>query len=192
VDRCFPGKNCNPGAGRNTSRCDFANTTLFRNKDVQGSNLSNSNFFAADVTGADFRGAKLSGSCFVSADLTGARLGASVNLHRTVFCNTTMPDGTLDNSGCEGATPCCHQREQNCPDSSFTCWVVEPDGLCRAAVGSLPVGTCWSFPLCCPCEHRDDQAFWNARCQETFPQCAGRCQAAFEGANGCHESFICP
>jgi hypothetical protein len=48
VDRCFPGKNCNPGKGTTTSRCDFANTTLFRNKDVRGSNLSNSNFFAVD------------------------------------------------------------------------------------------------------------------------------------------------
>jgi uncharacterized protein YjbI with pentapeptide repeats len=94
------------------------------------------------LTGADFRSANLSGSCFISADLTGAKLGASVNLHRAVFRNTRMPDGTLDHSGCEGATPCCHLREQNCPDLSFTCWVVEQDGLCRNAVGSLSVGTC--------------------------------------------------
>src|SRR5919106_359927 len=93
-DRCFPGTNCDPGRGRNTSRCDFAFSTVFRNKDVRGSNLSRSSF-----AGADFRGANLSGGCFASADLTGARLGASVNLRGAVFCNTTMPDGTIDNSG---------------------------------------------------------------------------------------------
>ncbi len=193
ADRCYPGKNCTPGKGKNTSRCDFAFSTEFRNLDVRGANLSKSSFAGTNLRGADFRGANLSSGCFASADLTGAKLGASVNLHRAVFCNTTMPDGTIDNSGCEGETPCCHRRVQNCPDSSFTCWVVGGDGLCRAAAGSVSTGTCWHFPLCCPCEHRDDQAFWNEQCQLAFPAaCAGRCQAEFEGSNGCHEGFICP
>ena len=38
-----------------------------------------------DLTGADLTG----------ADLTG------VNLHSAIFCNTTMPDKRINNSGCE-------------------------------------------------------------------------------------------
>ena len=71
ADRCFPGTNCTPGAGKNTARCDFAFSTVFRNKDVRGSNLSRSSFAGADLRGADFRGANLSGGCFASANLTG-------------------------------------------------------------------------------------------------------------------------
>ncbi len=193
TDRCYPGKSCVPGPGKYAPRCDFAFSTDFRNTDVRGANLSRSSFAGADLRGADFRGANLSGGCFASANLTGAKLGASVNLRGAIFCNTTMPDGSIDDSGCEGSTPCCHLREQNCPDSSFTCWVVGGDGLCRAAAGSVSTGTCWHFPLCCPCEHSGDQAYWNEQCQVAFPAaCAGRCQAEFEGANGCHEGFICP
>jgi hypothetical protein len=169
ADPCYPNTRCTPGKGKNTSRCDFAFSTLFTNKDVRGANLSQSSFAGADLRGADFRGANLSGGCFASADLTGAKLGASVNRHGAIFCNTTMPDGTIDNSGCEGETPCCHLRTQDCPDESFTCWTLAQDGTCRAAAGRLTVGTCWSFP-----------------------GCAGRCQAEFEGANACHEGFICP
>lgn len=193
ADRCYPGKHCAPGPGKNTSRCDFAFSSVFRNRDVRGANLSHSSFAGADLRGADFRGANLSGACFVSADLTGARLGSSVNLRKAVFCNTVMPDGTRNDGGCEGTTPCCHLRTQNCPDESFTCWTLDRDGDCRAVAGSLRIGTCWTFPLCCPCEHRDDQAYWNEQCQLAFPQgCAGACQAEFEGANACHEGFICP
>jgi uncharacterized protein YjbI with pentapeptide repeats len=193
VDRCYPGTSCAPGKGKNTSRCDFSFSTVFQNKDVRGANLSKSNFVGATLTGADFRGANLSEACLISADLSGATLGGSVNLGGAVFCNTTMPDGSIDDSGCEGSTPCCHLRAQNCPDETFTCWTLDRDGICNRTAGSLTVGTCWNFPLCCPCQHHQDQAFWNEQCQLTFPQgCAGHCQAEFEGANGCHEGFICP
>ena len=104
---CYPGKNCIPGKGKNTSGCDFSHSTLFKNKDVRGANLSNSNFFAADLEGADFRGANLSGSCFVAASLLNAKLGSSVNLGNAVFCHTLMPDGSFNMSGCEHATACC-------------------------------------------------------------------------------------
>lgn len=177
ADACYPNTSCTPGKGKNASGCDFANSTLFRNLSVRGANLSNANFFAADLTGADLRGANLSGGCFVSADLTGARLGASVNLHNAVFCNTRMPDGTIDNSGCEGATPCCHLREQDCPDGVIECW--GPDlGPCDIQVGTLPgkVGTCYHFPFCCPCDP-PDQSHWTGLCNQTFPACGGFCTA---------------
>ena len=43
-----------------------------------------------DLTGADLTGADLTG-----ADLKG------VNLDSAIFCNTTMPDERINNSGCE-------------------------------------------------------------------------------------------
>ena len=193
ADPCYPSTRCTPGKDKNLSRCDFAFSTVFRNLNVHGANLSHSNFAGADLRGADFHGANLSGGCFASADLSGAKLGAGVNLHKAVFCNTTMPDGTIDDSGCEGTTPCCHLRTQDCQDSSFSCYTLDQEGVCEHNPGSFVVGTCWTFPVCCPCEHRFDQAFWNEQCQLHFPQgCRGQCQAEFDGANGCHEGFICP
>jgi uncharacterized protein YjbI with pentapeptide repeats len=37
---------------------------------------------------------------FTGADLTGAKLGA-VSLDGVILCNTTMPDGTINNSSCK-------------------------------------------------------------------------------------------
>ena len=37
---------------------------------------------------------------FTKADLTGANLGG-VSLDGVILCNTTMPDGTMNNSSCK-------------------------------------------------------------------------------------------
>jgi uncharacterized protein YjbI with pentapeptide repeats len=37
---------------------------------------------------------------FTGADLTGAKLGG-VSLDGVILCNTTMPDGTINNSSCK-------------------------------------------------------------------------------------------
>jgi uncharacterized protein YjbI with pentapeptide repeats len=37
---------------------------------------------------------------FTGADLTGANLGG-VSLHGVILCNTTMTDGTINNSSCK-------------------------------------------------------------------------------------------
>jgi hypothetical protein len=186
ADACYPGgTTCIPGKGRNTSGCDFAFSTLFRNRDVRGANLSHSSFAGADLRGADFRGANLSGGCFASANLTGARLGSSVNLGGAIFCNTIMPDGQRDDSGCEGATPCCHLRVQNCPDSTIDCYTVDDDGCRQLFVDTLGTfGNCWSFlGGCCPCDH-PDYGYWESQCNLLFPQgcrqcreCTGQCLA---------------
>lgn len=175
VDRCFPGTNCAPGAGKNTSRCDFSFSPIFRNLNVRGANLSQSNFVGADLRGADFRGANVSGSCFISADLTGAKLGGSVNRGGAIFCNTRMPDGTIDDSGCEGSSPCCHLRVHDCPDVKVGCLSKSDDGTCRDNVGDFPpVGTCWNRSTwrCCPCEH-PDYDYWQGQCQQTFGEACG-------------------
>jgi Pentapeptide repeats (8 copies) len=189
TDRCYPGTTCTPGKGRNTSGCDFATSTLFRNKDVRGANLSQSSFVGADLRGADLRGANLSGSCFVSADLTGARLGSSVNLHGAIFCNTVMPDGRIDDSGCEETTPCCHLQVQDCPDGGVGCYIVNLDaGQCDLVHTFPSVGHCGQGPghslPCCPCDH-PDETYWTTLCNTTVDACKanpGGCQVKDEAA----------
>jgi hypothetical protein len=171
ADACFPSTNCTPGKGKNTSRCDFAFSTVFRNKDVRGSNLSNSSFREADLTGADFRGANLSGACFVAADLLGAKLGSSVNLHGAIFCNTRMPDGRIDDRGCDQTTACCRNLVQDCPDVAVECYQTDPNDAfpCHALIGHLPpVGQCWDGFVCCPCENPHDLDYWNKQCNQVF------------------------
>jgi hypothetical protein len=120
---CYPGARCAPGKGANNAGCDFSGSSAFAGRDVRGSNLSNANFTGADLRGADFRGANLGGSCFIGADLSGAKLGASVNQHQAVFCNTVMPDGTIDDSGCDRGTPCCPACSDagSCPTGQSCC-----------------------------------------------------------------------
>jgi hypothetical protein len=177
---CYPGgTTCSPGKGKNTSGCDFSRSTVFHNKDVRGSNLSNSSFVGADLRGADFRGANMSGSCLVGADLTGAKLGSSVNQHEAIFCNTIMPNGTRNNSGCEGATPCCHRLLQDCADGPVDCYQPSAIGTCGAFMGSLgQFGHCWQiFTGCCPCDHPREAKYWNEQCNQKFPGCNNKCIA---------------
>jgi hypothetical protein len=106
--RCFPGGTaCVPGRGRNASGCDFTASTALFQGDFRGSNLSHSNFSGAQMAQADFRGANLSGACFVKANLRDAKLGASVNLDKAIFCRTLMPDGSLNDRDCAKGTACC-------------------------------------------------------------------------------------
>lgn len=191
ADACYPNPNCKPGRGKNASRCDFSFSTLFQNLDARGANLSKSSFAGSDLRGADFRGANLSDACFVSANLTGAKLGASVNLRGAVFCNTTMPDGSVNDRGCQGETPCCHLRLQDCPDAVVSCWQTNEIGECGAFVGQFgPVGHCWQILSgCCPCDHRDS-AYWTEQCNKTYPACNGKCIAQDEEQFAA--CFVCP
>ena len=104
---CYAGANCTPGKGRNTSGCDFTDSRAFFEGDFRGSNLSNNNFTGAVLARGDFRGANMSGSCLVGANLHEAKLGSSVNLGDAIFCQTLMPDGSLNNRDCDKGTRCC-------------------------------------------------------------------------------------
>jgi hypothetical protein len=101
------GTSCTPGQGANASRCDFSSSTNLVGRDFRGANLSKSNFTGAQLPGADFRGANLSRACLVGANLLDAKLGASVNLRKAVFCGTLMPDGSRNDRDCEQGTACC-------------------------------------------------------------------------------------
>ena len=159
ASRCYPSRNCTPGPGRIASRCDFSSANL-RNLNAGGSNLSKSNFTDADLRGAFFGGANLSGACFVGADLTGATLGASVNLRRAIFCNTIMPNGSINVSDCDRGTECCPTcLPATCASLGVECgsW---PDGCgggieCgRCPFGDTPAcdaGTCVRCDALCDC-----------------------------------------
>jgi hypothetical protein len=59
-------------------------------------NLSGANLNSADLSGVDLRGVDLSG-----VDLSDAAFATKAeNLDRATFCNTTMPDGTVNNRDC--------------------------------------------------------------------------------------------
>ena len=62
----------------NCPSCDLSKALLYK------ANLEGANLTGANLEGADLYKANLEGS-----DLSGA-----------ILCNTTMPDGTIDNSGC--------------------------------------------------------------------------------------------
>jgi hypothetical protein len=105
---CFTGTNCNfPGPGVVSENCDFSGSTTFVDLDVQGAILNGANFTNADASGANFQGALLNGACFVGADLSGATIDESTLLEGAIFCNTTMPDRLLNNTGCNKGTACC-------------------------------------------------------------------------------------
>jgi hypothetical protein len=105
---CFTGKNCNfPGPGVVSENCNFSGSTTFVDLDVQGAILNGANFTDADASGTNFHGVLLKGACFVGADLFGATIDESTLLEGAIFCNTTMPDGSLNNTGCNQGTACC-------------------------------------------------------------------------------------
>jgi len=69
----------------------WANLT---NADLTGANLTNADLTEANLTNADLTNANLT-----LANLTGANLSED-NWRKAKFCQTTMPDGTLNNRDC--------------------------------------------------------------------------------------------
>lgn len=72
---------------------------------LEGADLSNALMDYAELIGANLKGAKLDGAQMIFADLTDADLtGASIEgtqLRGVTYCNTTMPDGKINNSACK-------------------------------------------------------------------------------------------
>jgi uncharacterized protein YjbI with pentapeptide repeats len=66
---------------------------------LAGASLSYANLTAAILTGAFLAVADLSYANLTLANLTDANL-TDANLTGAIFCATTMPDGSTDNSGC--------------------------------------------------------------------------------------------
>jgi hypothetical protein len=97
--------------GANLSGVDLTKTRL-RDANLSKANLSNArlNFelmINLNLTGADLTGAvwtyrdQFGLKNLTGKDVTGAELGPSADdLKVAIFCNTTMPDGSVNNSGC--------------------------------------------------------------------------------------------
>ncbi len=103
---CYPGRNCHLGPGKNNAGCDFSASVAFFESNVQGSNLSHTNLTGAQMAQANLQGVDLGGACLVGANLLEADL-AGADLDGAIFCHTTMPDGTTNDSGCGHGTRCC-------------------------------------------------------------------------------------
>ena len=72
--------------------------------DLSESDLAGANLFEADLEWAFLLGANLEGANLIGVDLSGADLTDAnlkgAKMRGAIFCNTTMPDGTKNNSGC--------------------------------------------------------------------------------------------
>jgi hypothetical protein len=103
---CYPGTTCTVGNRRNLARCDFGGSSALKGRSCQSCNLSGVNLRRADASGAKLRGANLGGACLVDATLAGADVSGA-NTTGAIFCRTTMPNGTINNSGCGKSSRCC-------------------------------------------------------------------------------------
>ncbi len=128
---CCSRGNCTPGPGKNLGKCCYEGGDL-SGKNFKGANLGGANFSGATLTNANFSGANLGNACFADADLTDAMINRSTNWTGAIFCRTTMPDGSVDDSGCDDGTLCCPTCEGDCPvdpatgEPGFCC----PGGIC--------------------------------------------------------------
>lgn len=107
AEQCWRSGACILKKGANVSRCDLAGYTAPNGLDCTGCNVSRANLRGANLRGAKFTKANLSGACLVEADFTGATFANNTNLANAIFCNTKMPDGTTNDSGCSAGTSCC-------------------------------------------------------------------------------------
>ncbi len=145
---CWRAAACIPGKNTNVSRCDLSRYASFPSQDSAGSNLSRANLSGVSARGVDFARANLSGACLVDADFTGANF-KNANLANAIFCRTSMPDGRIENSGCQRSTACCATCR---PDCAGKCGGVS-DGCSGFCAGPCPTGQdCLSNGSCAqPC-----------------------------------------
>ena len=84
------------GADLSGANLTFA---LLTDANLTDANLAGANLNVADLTGANMTGANLTDANLTDAFLTNANLTNAI-LTGAYFCNTTMPDGSIDNSDC--------------------------------------------------------------------------------------------
>jgi hypothetical protein len=94
-------------SGADLTGTDLGDTNM-SDADLSGANFTNAQLVGADLRGANLQGANLDGTMMDGVTLFSANLLGATNWNpaghggypTTVFCNTTMPDGQIDNSGC--------------------------------------------------------------------------------------------
>ncbi len=161
---CWRAGACIPKKGANVSQCNLAGYTAPADLNCTGCNLSRANLRDADLSGVNFTRANLSGACLVDADFTGATFANSTNLYNAFFCRTTMPDGSVNNSGCGSGTACCP-----------TC--IAAGAACGTGIG----GTCCGTSQC-----------RNGACSSCTPTtCAAQGKNCGQIADGCGTTLQC-
>ena len=158
AEPCFPGTGCILGPGRDNAGCDFSHSTTLVGKNVSGSDLRGANFIGANAFGANFQGADLGDSCFVDANLLNAKLDGA-DTSDAIFCRTVMPDGTINESGCNKGTACCPTeapppQDGTCRGLFNLCGIIAGDcceGLTCTTTFAIVVTACQKV-----CETDDD------------------------------------
>ena len=74
--------------------------TDLSNSNLANASLGKANLTKADLTGVNLSGAGLRGTNLTGANLTNASLNSAVDISGAILCNTTMPDGSINNSDC--------------------------------------------------------------------------------------------
>lgn len=170
---CYGGSNCTPGPGKNLSKCNYAGSATLKGKNLKGANLGNASVARGDASGSNLQGANLGGACLVDAKLTGATISSSTNFSTAIRCRTTMPDGSIDNAGCNLGTACCPTCDaaHPCPANQVCC-----NGRCRggdcctdAQCRDPDEPICLDF-TCSPCTT-------NRQCGNGRVCCDGQCQS---------------
>ncbi len=216
--RCCGTKQCAPPEdGSTRAGCDYAgrsfvgedhNGSIFRGIDGRNANFTatdnrGSVFAEACLQGATFRGATLGGStwgdaCLFRADFTGANLGGDLTLFDDArFCDTVMPDGSVNNRDCGKATPCCQaqpgpacQTAGDCADEVCQTKACQ-NGQCAytpVVNGSDPTGQCSTH--CCEGGCCNPGA---TECNSLGLCCAPNCAGRNCGDDGCGGSCgACP
>jgi hypothetical protein len=169
---CCGTKSCPPPeSGSTRAACNFAgrsfvgqdhNGSTFRGIDGReavftATHNHGSIFAEACLQGARFRRARLDGStwgdaCLFDADFTGADFRGDLTLFDNArFCNTLMPDGSINDRDCGRATACCQatpgpscQSTADCADQECQTTSCQ-NGQCRYSPvvdGPDPAGQC--------------------------------------------------
>ena len=68
---------------------------------LAGANLKGANLKGANLKDANLKDANLEKTNLTNANLSGANLSGAFGKRSSTFCNTTMPDNTINNSGCD-------------------------------------------------------------------------------------------
>jgi hypothetical protein len=163
--RCFPGRSCLLGQGKDNAGCDFARSVAFFQRNAQGANLSHTNFTDAQMAEANFQGADLGGACLVGANLLEAVIDNSTSLKNAIFCHTLMPDGATNDSGCGKGTRCCPTPGPICRTCADDCLgsindICNAFGTRRCCPGMGCAPTAYIFLTTCqaPCNTDQDCA----------------------------------
>jgi hypothetical protein len=166
---CHPGSPCVPEPGAHLEACDHGGEN-FEGADLRRANFKDANLKGARAAGANFGKSNLDSACLIDADLTDANLKGA-NLKDAIFCRTTMPDGSTNDSGCGKGTACCPacDAENLCdPDERCCAGRCRAGNCCRNADCEDPARPICRNNVCRPCTS-------HSQCGAGLRCCGGAC-----------------